>query len=349
MKHKILFCGGGTGGHIVPNVALMEQLPATEFAFGYLASGENDKRILAPVWQNLAFYREIPTVKLQRKWTLQNLKIPFLLKTSIAKAEEALTEWKPELVFSKGGYAGLPVCIAAHRQKIPVFLHESDLSMGLSNRISLRFADRLFTTFDVPLKTKKQIVTGSPIRQSVRNASRPKGLYETGFSGVRPLLTVVGGSSGAQILNAFVEQNLTDLTKRYDVFLVAGKGKTLAKQAPHFKQTEYTNALLSVLKASDAVISRAGSNTVCELVTLNVPTLFVPLQRASRGEQTKNAAYFCEKGCARMLNEKDFCLENVWRELEELRKNKERYQTAMQKMQIDGTKTICKEIQSFFA
>ncbi len=294
---KIVFCGGGTAGHVTPNLAIMEQLKDHEIY--YIGSNGMEQRLTQPYVENKVIreYCLITAGKLQRKITLSNLKLPFELLKSIKQCTNYLKKLQPNVVFSKGGYVGLPVIIAAHKLKIPTIVHESDMTLGLANKISTKYATQLLTTFDCHKKGK---TVGAIIRNSVLEGKRANGLSTMGFKGEKPLLLVMGGSLGATALNEAICKN-SKLADFFDIFVITGKGKRI--DCDFVKQKEYVTNIADVFAATDVCLTRAGSNSLVELTLANIPFVTVPLTKCSRGEQVKNAKWFCDNGCGFMLNE----------------------------------------------
>ena len=295
---KIVFCGGGTAGHITPNLALIDKLDAQMYYFG---TNGMEKNIVKPYVERgkIAQFVEISAHKFRRKFTLSNLLLPFQLIADISKAKKQLKDVAPTLVFSKGGYAALPVVIAASQLKIPIIVHESDQTVGLANKISAKLATEFLTAYPTKIPSK---VVGAIIKEDVFGGNRQKGLTEMGFDGRKPVLTVIGGSLGATALNNAILQNKS-LSDRFDIFVITGKGKQIHCDFVH--QTPFTNNIFDILAATDICLSRAGSNTLAELTLANVPFVCVPLKSQSRGEQIKNAQWYAQQGCCLCLDEQN--------------------------------------------
>lgn len=294
---KIVFCGGGTAGHVTPNFALMEKLQGNDMY--YIGTSGMEKRLTKPYVDSgkLHDYYTINAGKLKRSFALSNLLLPFTLAKSIKQCKQILRKLAPNVVFSKGGYVGLPVVIAAHKLKIPAIIHESDMSLGLANKISAVYATELLTTFDCGKKGK---TVGAIVRQSIVEGKRQKGLTTMGFDGKKPKLLVVGGSLGASTLNQAIT-NAPQLANLFDIFVVTGKGKQIDCEFVH--QKEYVDNIADVFSAADLCLTRAGGNSLVELTLANVPFVAVPLTKGSRGEQINNAKWFANKGCGILLYE----------------------------------------------
>ena len=341
---NIVFTGGGTAGHVMPNVALMQEL-SSKFNCFYIGTDGMEQKIITENFGDDCF-KNIKAPKLQRKLTLKNLALPFRLMASVRQCKKLLKEIKPSLVFAKGGYVSFPVVYAAKKLNIPVFIHESDYSLGLANKIAKRYCTKIFTTFaDTAENCKKAEYSGSPIRQSIYAADKKLGLETMGFDGKRKIITVVGGSLGAKRLNEIVFAALDDLLKDFDVFLIAGKGKKLNIKANGFAQTEFVNNVFDVFAASDLIISRAGSNTICEIAAMRRPMLLVPLAQATRGEQGQNAKYFFQRGCCISAEEDTLTTETFCRKIRHSIDNADYMKQNQKRLKIDGTKMIIKEIE----
>ena len=302
---KILFTGGGSAGHVVPNLALIRDLKKTGgYDISYLGSDGIEKNLVSGA--DIPFY-EISCPKLVRSFTLKNLTIPFSLFKAVREAKKILRKLKPDLVFSKGGYVSLPVCLAAAKEKIPVLTHESDLSAGLATKLVAGKCRRVLTSFpETAEKFKNGKFTGSPLRAELFDYA-DKAEAKKRFPSLRgkPTILAFGGGSGAAAINRAVFENLGELLKRYDVLHIVGKNN--ADSAPKragYASFEYIGNMGEAYACADLVIARAGSNTLFELAALKLPALIVPLCRGSRGDQAENAAYFQNRGLIRVVDEK---------------------------------------------
>lgn len=294
---KILFSGGGTAGHVTPNLALIDKLTNEEIY--YIGTNGMEKALTAPYVANgkIKEYREISAHKFQRKVTLSNLALPFRLVKSVREAKKHLKNIRPDVIFSKGGYVGLPVIIAGKQLKIPTVIHESDMSLGLANKISARFADVFLSAFPCD---KRADVVGLIIREEILRGDKQRGLKTMGFDGKKPILLVTGGSLGAKALNDAVA-SCPKLAERFDIFVITGKNKHIT--CNFVKQAEFVTNMNDVFAASSVCLTRAGANTLAELSLAQVPFVTVPLTKQSRGEQVKNAEWFVNHGCGLQLSE----------------------------------------------
>lgn len=300
---KIVFCGGGTAGHIMPNIALAENFRNLCEIF-YIGAGGMERE-LVPELLPEAVYFECTAPKFNRSFSPDIIALPSRLWKSIRECTTILGKISPSLTISKGGYAAFPVVYASYKLHIPVVAHESDSSLGLGNRMSLPFIKTLYTPFGSTAKQagKKGVVCAAPLTARMQNGNKEKGLKIMGFEGKRPVLLCLGGSLGALTLNSTLEKALPSLLSRMDVFLISGKGKKLSLACKGFNQTEFTTDIPHLYAAADIAYSRAGSNTLSELTYYSVPMLLTPLVKSSRGEQLKNAKEFAAKGVAKLLPE----------------------------------------------
>lgn len=326
----IVFTGGGTAGHIMPNVALFPEAKKHFDKIAYIGSSGMEKQIIGSE-KDVDFY-EIDAVKLVRSLTLKNLAIPFKLHKSISQAKKVLKKLQPNVVFSKGGYVSLPTVIAAKKLKIPVISHESDMTMGLANRIIYRYSDKMLTTFECTAKGKSKCVfVGSPIREKVLKGN--KNNLNLHF-GNKPNILFFGGSLGAKKINDAVENALPELTKKYNIIHLTGKGKKINLKTiyPNYYQQEYANNIEDFFNLADLVVTRGGANALFELLAIQKPMLIIPLPKAeSRGDQLDNAKYFSEKSYAKVLYQENLTTKTLLNALDELEKDKEKIKKAMEK------------------
>lgn len=298
----ILFTGGGSAGHVVPNLALMHELRYTH-RIAYMGTGGIEMRLMQDC--GYPFFR-VETPKLVRAFTLKNLKIPHLLSKAKKEARKILEREKPDLVFSKGGFASYPAVWAAHKLGIPAITHESDLTPGLCTRLIAKKCRLVLTSFpETAALFKNGVCVGSPIRREVLSGENGRARRKYGFYGAKPVLLVLGGGSGSKALNDAVHAHLAALTKRFCVLHITGRGHTMSEVRADYAQREFENDMGSAYAAADLVLARAGSNTVFEVLALKKPALFVPLEHGSRGDQTENALYFEKKGLCHVCRESE--------------------------------------------
>ena len=302
--NKIVLTGGGTAGHCIPNVAILPLLKK-HFDGIYYIGTENgiEKKIIEK--EKIPYY-SVPCAKLRRDFSLKNLGIPFKVFSGIINAKKILKTLKPDLVFSKGGYVSVPVVYAAYMLKIPVISHESDITPGLANRITARYCKAVLTSFpDTAKRIKNGIYVGSPIRNELLKKSEKN--YEMfGFTGEKPVLLIMGGSSGAKAINDVIFSSLSELLRKFDIIHICGKGNVFIQKKDGYFPVEYLDDMKSAFTIADICVSRAGSNSAFELMALKIPTLFIPLPKnASRGDQILNAEFFYNKNLAKVLYQED--------------------------------------------
>ena len=297
---KILFCGGGSAGHVIPNIAIIDELKKN-YECIYIGTDGIEKNICA---QNGVKFYECAAPKLARGKIISNFALPFRLIGSIRRAGKLIDELHPDLVFCKGGYACVPSAVAAGKRDIPVITHESDVSAGLANKFIARRCKKVLTSFPSAAKQfKNGICTGSPMRANLFDRSRAAAMERLGLD-MRPTLLVLGGGSGSKIINENLRKIIKDVCKDYNVLHLCGKGNAVAERIYGYKQIEFATDMGEIYACADAAVSRCGSNTAFELIALKIPTLFIPLENSSsRGDQVKNAEYFEKNGLCKVLHE----------------------------------------------
>lgn len=298
---KITFCGGGSAGHVVPNVALIEDLKG-KYEISYLGTNAIEKDICAA--NGITFY-EYEGVKLARGKILCNLGIPFKLIKAYRQCADIFNKIKPDLLFCKGGYVCLPATFAAAKLHIPVLTHESDMTAGLTTKLCARKCERVLTSFPETAKAfKNGVYTGSPMRKSLFGRDKLTAKEKFGLD-LRPTVLVFGGGSGSEKINAALREILIPLCKKYNVIHICGKGKDFTNNLKGYLQIDFSDDMGLIYAAADYAVARCGSNSANELVALKIPTLFIPLDSASRGDQIANAQHFQSEGLCHVLAEKD--------------------------------------------
>ena len=317
----IVLTGGGTAGHCTPNLALIEQLYKHFDKIYYIGSQGGIEENLVKE-KNIPYF-SIPCVKLVRNNVTKNLSLPFKFISSIKSAKKILKDLKPNVVFSKGGYVGLPVTISASQLNIPVIVHESDLTLGLSNKIASKFALKTLTSFESTANAVKNgLYVGSPIKKQLFEVSKSTALRHFNFKTDKPVLLITGGSLGAKKINETAIKILPKLLKDFYVLHLVGKGNLSSFSHPDYRQIEFYD-MKYCYNACDFAISRAGANTAFELIALNIPTLFIPLPKGnSRGDQVDNAKYFASKNLALLLEQENLNETTLLTEIRNLVRNK---------------------------
>lgn len=332
--YTIAFAGGGTAGHIMPNLALISALGG-EYRCVYIGCDGMEKSLCET--RGIPFYT-ISAVKLRRDKFFKNLAIPFKLRSCVKSAKKVLNEIKPDLIFSKGGYASLPVVLGAG--SIPVISHESDFSPGLCTKLAKRRSRRILCAFEsCAARIKNAEYVGSPLNPALYNGKNKKS--EFGFDGSKPVLAIVGGSSGAAAINECVKAALPRLTSCFDVVHITGKGKAVCEKQRGYRPIEFENDMPGLYASIDLIVTRGGANALAEAIALKIPSLCIPLEKASRGDQLQNARYYAEKGAIKVLREVDMNESSLISSVTELYNTKDKYVRAMSALQVDGTQKIC--------
>lgn len=306
---KIVFTGGGTAGHVTPNLSLIDKLDMSQWEIHYIGTANSIEQRLVGAYPSVTFHC-IDAGKLRRYFSLKNLTDPFRVIRGINQAKKLIKQIKPDVVFSKGGFVSVPV-VAAAKGRCPVIVHESDYTPGLANRIAARYSDYVCVTFsdtEQYIKGEKAVHTGAPIRESLFHGDRQKALAFTGLSGNKPVLLVMGGSLGAQAINEALRASLKSILPFFDVIHICGEGKVNPDiQYDGYKQFTFIKEQLpDVMALADIVISRAGSNSIFEFLALAKPAILIPLPaNVSRGDQVLNATYFETRGYAAKLEQEE--------------------------------------------
>ncbi|MGN1167264.1 MAG: undecaprenyldiphospho-muramoylpentapeptide beta-N-acetylglucosaminyltransferase [Lachnospiraceae bacterium] len=349
---RIILTGGGTAGHVTPNIALLPRLKELQYDIHYIGSYNGIEKEL--IEQFGIPYHGIATGKLRRYFSVQNFTDPFRVLKGMNDAKKLVKILKPDVIFSKGGFVSVPVVLAGKRCHVPTIIHESDMTPGLANKISLSAATKVCCNFPETLQylpEGKAVLTGSPIRQELLSGDKYKAREFLGFTSDKPVILVVGGSLGAVAVNNAVRSILPELLKSYQVIHLCGRGKVdeSLKGLEGYAQFEYIKEELKDLFAlTDVVISRAGANAICELLALHKPNLLIPLSAsASRGDQILNARSFERQGFSMVLEEEMLSDEVLLGAINNLYKNREQYITAMKSSsQQNSIDTIIELIES---
>jgi len=350
MSRTIILTGGGTAGHVMPNLALLDGLREMGFEIVYIGGKDSMEEKLA-AQAGLSFYG-VSTGKLRRYMSLKNLTDPFRVVKGLAEAVGLMRKLKPALVFSKGGFVIVPVVMAARLCGVKCVLHESDMTPGLANKLTIPMAYRVCTTFPETVKhlpKKKAVMTGAPIRRELFEGSRLEGRRRAGVADERPVLLVMGGSSGARAINRCLREALPVLTKAYHVVHLCGKGnvdESLLSTAGYTQIAFASKEMPNLLAAADVVISRAGSNAIHELLALKKPMLLIPLPLSqSRGDQIANAESFGKRGLAEVLDESEMTAASLVRAVDALYAKRGQSASAMQACEAnDGVSEVLRVI-----
>ena len=313
---RIVLTGGGTAGHVTPNMALVPKLIDEGYDIAYIGSYEGMERKLI---DDIGVpYYGISSGKLRRYFDLKNFTDPFRVIKGYFEAKKILKKLHPNVVFSKGGFVTVPVVIAAKKLHIPVIIHESDMTPGLANKLSIPSASKVCCNFPETIEhlpKGKAVLTGSPIRQELFQGRKETGLKLCGFQADKPVLLIIGGSLGSVAINNAIRNNLDELLKTYQIIHLCGRGNLdqSLDTRKGYRQFEYVkDDLKHYFACADVVVSRAGANAICELLALRKPNVLIPLGlNASRGDQILNAKSFEKQGYSYVLQEEDVTSETL--------------------------------------
>lgn len=348
---RIILTGGGTAGHVTPNIALLPGLKELGYDIHYIGSYNGIEKNL--IEQFGIPYHGIASGKLRRYFSLQNFTDPFRVLKGFGEAKKLIKSLKPDVIFSKGGFVSVPVVIAGKQCHVPTIIHESDMTPGLANKLAIPSATKVCCNFPetlAHLPKEKAVLTGSPIRQELLTGSREAALKFCGLKGNKPVILIIGGSLGSVVVNNAVRAILPELLKNFQIIHLCGKGKVdeSLQNLEGYVQFEYIQDELKDLFAlSDIVISRAGANAICELLALHKPNILIPLSaNASRGDQILNACSFERQGYSIVLEEEELKDSTLLDAIQKLYKEKDAYIDRMkQSTQQDSIQTILGLIQ----
>lgn len=341
---KIAFTGGGTVGHVSVNLSLIPTALSQGYEALYIGSKNGIEREMIESQLPEIKYYPISSGKLRRYISLENAKDVFKVLKGILDARKVLKKEKPDLLFSKGGFVSVPVVIVAKSLNIPTIIHESDLTPGLANKIALKFAKKIYTTFEETLNylpKEKADFIGATIREDLKNGNAHSGYQLTGFNENKKVLLVMGGSLGSKKLNSIIRENLDALLQQYQVIHLTGKGlkDNQVKKSGYIQYEFVKEDLTDLLAITDTVISRAGSNAIYEFLTLRIPMLLVPLGLdQSRGDQIDNANHFADKGYAKAIDEEQLTVQILLQELNEMEQERTRIINNMKSYEQSYTK-----------
>lgn len=350
---RIILTGGGTAGHVTPNIALLPRLKELQYDIHYIGSYNGMEKDL--IEQMGIPYHGISSGKLRRYHSWQNFTDPFRVIKGFSEAKRLVKILKPDVIFSKGGFVSVPVVLAGKSRHAPTIIHESDLTPGLANKLSIPSASKVCCNFPETLEhlpAGKAVLTGSPIRQELLSGNAFKAKEMVGFTSDKPVIMVMGGSLGSVAVNEAVRSVLPELLKDFQVIHLCGRGKVDATLSAldGYVQYEYIQDELKDLFAlTDIVVSRAGANAICELLALHKPNLLIPLSaKASRGDQILNARSFERQGYSKVLEEEELSPELLLKTIRDLYSNRETYIEAMKhSAQQNSIDIIIDLIESF--
>lgn len=348
---KIIMTGGGSAGHVTPNLALIPGLKRLGYEVEYIGTENGIERKI--VCDENIKYNIISSGKLRRYFDVKNFSDPFKVLKGVFEALKIIRKEKPNIVFSKGGFVSVPVVIGAYLNRVPVIIHESDITPGLANKISIPFATKVCVTFPESLnhiKGNKAVLTGTPIREELFKGSKIKGKLICGFEEEKPVLMIIGGSLGSKIINDTVRDMLHRLLKKYNIIHICGKGNIDNNflESKGYKQFEYVKEELThLMAAADIFISRAGANVIFELLALKKPSVLIPLSaKASRGDQILNAESFRKSGFSEVIQEEELNQNVLFDKLNYVFENKNLFMEKINKSSSNnGVENVLKVIQ----
>ena len=348
---KIVLTGGGTAGHVTPHLALIPELKKRGYESHYIGTEDGIEHEMINRIEGIT-YHAVKSGKLRRYFDWKNFSDPFRVLAGAAESVRIIRKLKPDVCFSKGGFVAVPVVWGAWRAHVPVVCHESDLTPGLANRLCSRFARKIATTFPECAKAlgEKAEMTGTPMRPELFQGRREEGLRIAGLTGDKPVLLMTGGSLGAQSVNKVLREALPDLLPEMDVIHICGKGNVdeSLQGTPGYAQFAFvSDELPHLFAAADAVLSRAGSNSLCELQALKKPMLLVPYPlSASRGDQVLNARSYEQRGLALVLEQEKMTRETLVAHIHQLFEQKDQLLAALEAApEINGTARILEMIE----
>lgn len=333
---RIILTGGGTAGHVTPNIALLPRLRELNYDIHYIGSYQGIEKEL--IEQFGIPYHGISSGKLRRYFSLKNFTDPFRIIKGLAEADKLIKTLQPDVIFSKGGFVSVPVVMAGKRRHVPTIIHESDMTPGLANKLSIPSATKVCCNFPETLEhlpKDKAVLTGSPIRQELLSGNKIAALDFCGLTSEKPVILIIGGSLGSVAVNNAVRAILPELLKDFQVIHLCGKGKIdeSLQNVNGYVQFEYVQSeLKDIFALTDLIISRAGANAICEISALRKPNLLIPLSAsASRGDQILNARSFERQGFSVVIEEEELTNEKLLSSIQKLYANRDSYINAMSK------------------
>lgn len=350
---RIVLTGGGSAGHVTPNLALIPELIEEGWEVHYIGTSDGIEKSIIPA--DRVTYHAISAGKLRRYFNIRNFTDPFRVLYGMVQAAVLIKRLSPKVVFSKGGFVSVPVVIGGWLNRVPVIIHESDITPGLANKLASPFATNICTNFPEASKNfseRKAAYTGTPIRKEILYGDFDKGLRICGFEKNKPVVMVMGGSLGSKKLNRLVREILPRLLKDFQVVHICGKGnvdKNL-EGTNGYRQFEYiSDEQPHIFKIASLIISRAGANSIFEFLVLKLPNILIPLSaKSSRGDQILNAKSFENMGFSKVLMEDDIDGDILYNAILELYKKRNNYIENMSKKNIpDGTKEIMRLIRRY--
>ncbi len=342
----IILTGGGTAGHCTPHLAILPYIK-NDFDKIYYIGSENgiEKNII----ENAKIpYYSVPCAKLVRNLTTKNLSIPFKVIKGIKSAGKLIDKLKPDVIFSKGGYVSIPTVIAAKKRNVPIIAHESDYSIGLANKICAKYCSKVLTSFpDTAKELRNGEYVGSPLRRSLFHVDKIEAKKSFGFENNKPILLVTGGSQGALSINKVIRDSIYELLIHYNVIHICGKNNVITDLTlKGYFQTEFMNKIENAISVADVCVTRAGSNSLFELLSQKIPCVIIPLPKGvSRGDQILNASYFQKLGLVSVINQENLTKESLILAVNSAYSNRNNFKLNFEKFPIkDASRNISRII-----
>ena len=330
---KVIISAGGTGGHIYPALAIINKIKEKEPNSEFLYIGTTDrmeKDLIPSLGIN---YVGIEMKGLDRKHPLNNVKIISMYNKAKKKIKEEIKKFNPDIVIGVGGYITVPVISSAHKLKYKTVIHEQNSIPGLSNKILSKYVNKVFVSLPGSIEyfnKSKAVYTGNPRSEEIINI-KPIDKKELGLKENKKLVVIVMGSLGSATISLKEKEMLKDFkNKDYEVVLITGEkyydDYKKINIPENVKVYPFIKNLINVLKKTDLIVTRAGASTIAEITAIGLPSILVPSPYVTNNHQYKNAKELEEKGCSKILEEKDFCSEKLIPMIDELLNNGKEYE-----------------------
>ena len=349
---RLLLSGGGTAGHVLPHIAVLDALRkrGEQVEVLYVGSRNGPEQSYAREWG--IPYKSIPVGKWRRYFDWKNLTDPLKVGAGVIKSLWIIQRFKPDVIFSKGGFVSVPILLAGHWLRVPIIIHDSDAVPGLTTRLTARWATKICLGYEaaavyLPQKVQSKIVvTGIPIRKELLKANAATGRKLAHFNAKKPIVLIMGGSLGAASINRAVQASLPKLTRLAQILHVAGTGKATLRASSSYRPYEYVGSeLVHFYAMADVVVMRAGANSLAELETLGKPMILIPLgQDVSHGDQMVNAELLRERGAAIVIQDHELTGAYLEKELTILLKSPQVLKKMSTRAQSDFHKKAAMEI-----
>ena len=320
---KVIIVAGGTGGHIYPALAIIHKIKEMEKNSEFLYIGTDDRMEKDLIPKMGIDFIGIPMKGLNRKKIFANFSVLKMFNMAVKKAQEVIKDFKPDIVIGAGGYITAPVLYAAHKEKIPVLIHEQNSIPGVSNKFISSFADKICVSLpnSVNLFPKKKVVyTGNPRSEEILQVERKKKSL-LGFDEDKKLVVVVMGSLGSTTMTQKIKELIPGFNnKNYQVLIITGKNyyddyKDL-ETSSNVKIVPFMDDLIQYLKDSDLIVSRAGASTIAEITAIGLPAILIPSPYVTNNHQYKNAKELEDAGACRIITEKEFSKDSIINEID---------------------------------